>query len=147
CKAEVFPRTDPVAIMLALDGERCVLGRSPHFPPGMYSCLAGFIEPGESIEEAVRRETLEESGISIGRVAYHASQPWPFPHSLMIGCYGEATSFEIDPDRTELEDCRWFSRDEVREMLKRAPGNPDLPAIPPSRAIAHRLISDWVAAG
>lgn len=147
CKAEVFPRTDPVAIMLALDNDRCVLGRSPHFPPGMYSCLAGFIEPGESIEEAVRRETLEESGIRIGRVAYHASQPWPFPHSLMIGCYGEAVSFDIDPDRTELEDCRWFSRDEVREMLTRTPGDPDRPAIPPSRAIAHRLIADWVAAG
>ncbi|PHP69096.1 NAD(+) diphosphatase [Zhengella mangrovi] len=147
CKAETFPRTDPVAIMLAVDGERCVLGRSPHFPPGMYSCLAGFIEAGESIEEAVRRETLEESGIAIGRVAYHASQPWPFPHSLMIGCYGEAVSFDIDPDRTELEDCRWFTRDEVRVMLTRPAGNPDLPAIPPSRAIAHRLIADWVAAG
>ncbi len=146
CRAEHFPRTDPVAIMLAVREDSCLLGRSPHFPPGMYSCLAGFVEPGETIENAVRRETHEESGITIGRVAYHASQPWPFPYSLMIGCYGEAITETIDADRTELEDCRWFSRAEVRDMMSRALGDPDNPACPPSGAIASRLIADWVAA-
>ncbi|MCB1417583.1 MAG: NAD(+) diphosphatase [Notoacmeibacter sp.] len=147
CKSEIFPRTDPVAIMLAVDGDRCLLGRSPHFPPGMYSTLAGFVEPGETIENTVRREVFEESGIRIGRVAYHASQPWPYPHSLMIGCYAEAISDEIDTTIPELEDCRWFTRAEVAEMRTRPPGNPDLPACPPSRAIASRLIGDWVEAG
>ncbi|MEM9105947.1 MAG: NAD(+) diphosphatase, partial [Pseudomonadota bacterium] len=112
CGYMMFPRTDPVVIMLAIDlqSDRCLLGRSPHFPPGMYSCLAGFLEPGETIEDAVRRETHEESGIRIGRVRYHASQPWPMPHTLMIGCYGEATSTDIKIDEREIEDCRWFSR-------------------------------------
>ena len=103
--------------MLAVTRDRCLLGRSPHFIPGMYSALAGFIEPGETIEGAVRRETLEESGIRLGRVVYHASQPWPFPYSLMIGCFGEALNEDISFDGTELEDCRWFGRDEVRAML------------------------------
>ncbi|MDZ7602882.1 MAG: NAD(+) diphosphatase, partial [Hoeflea sp.] len=115
CPHVAFPRTDPVAIMLTIDeaGDRCLLGRSPHFPPGMYSCLAGFIEPGETMEDAVRRETLEESGITVGRVRYHASQPWPMPHSLMIGVYAEAKSLTIVPDTAELEDCRWFDRSET----------------------------------
>ncbi len=117
CNAEHFPRTDPVAIMLAVRGDRCLLGRSPHFPPGMYSALAGFIEPGETIENAVRRETFEEAGIRLGRVAYHASQPWPFPYSLMIGCFGEALNEDIHADMTELEACRWFTRAEVSDML------------------------------
>src|SRR5690606_22572359 len=95
CAAEQFPRTDPVAIMLAVTEDRCLLGRSPHFAPKTYSALAGFIEPGETIEAAVRREVLEESSIRLGRVVYHASQPWPFPYSLMIGCFGEAISEEI----------------------------------------------------
>ena len=103
CGAQHFPRTDPVVIMLAIDagsgGEQALLGRSPRFNPGMYSCLAGFMEPGETIEDAVRRETLEESGIRIGRVRYHASQPWPFPSSLMIGCYAEALSTRDPPRR------------------------------------------------
>ena len=140
CGAEHFPRTDPVAIMLALDGDRCLLGRDRNFPPGIYSCLAGFIEPGETIEDAVRRETIEESGIRIGRVAYHASQPWPFPHSLMIGCYGEAISTELDVDGDELEDCRWFSRDEVRAAMA---GTHDEIGVPPSGAIASHLIGAW----
>jgi len=143
CARESFPRTDPVVIMLTLDeaNGRCLLGRSPHFRPGMYSCLAGFLEPGETIEDAVRRETLEESGIALGRVRYHASQPWPFPHSLMIGCYGEALSHEIRFDGTELEDCRWFSRAEVLEML--AHPADEGPSVPPEGSIAHRLITDW----
>jgi NAD+ diphosphatase len=141
CGAEHFPRTDPVAIMLTVTQDRCLLGRSPHFAPGMFSTLAGFIEPGETIENAVRRETLEESGIRIGRVAYHASQPWPFPYSLMIGCFGEALSEEIQTDLTELEDCRWFSRDEVRAMI--AGAHPDGLLVPPPGAIASHLIRFW----
>ena len=141
CSAEHFPRTDPVAIMLAVREDACLLGRSPHFAPGMYSCLAGFIEPGETIENAVRREILEESGIHVGRVSYHASQPWPFPYSLMIGCFGEAVSETIDADLEELEDCRWFQRDEVRAMLDGTAASGF--GVPPAGAIAHHLIRAW----
>lgn len=145
CGVSLFPRTDPVVIMLALRGGHCLLGRSPHFDRGRYSALAGFLEPGETIEDAVRRETFEESGIRIGRVAYHASQPWPFPHSLMIGCFGEALNEEIDPDTDELEDCRWFSREEVLKALNR---DPDAPfSLPPPGAIASHLIRAWALAG
>ena len=141
CQAEHFPRTDPVAIMLAVTRERCLMGRGRHFAPGMYSCLAGFVEPGETIEAAVRRETLEESGIRIGRVAYHASQPWPFPYSLMIGCFGEALDEDIRRDDAELEDCRWFTRAEVLDMLEgRHTGSI---FVPPATAIAHHLIRYW----
>jgi len=140
CNAELFPRTDPVAIMVAVTPERCLLGRSPHFMPGMYSALAGFIEPGETIENAVRRETFEESGIKIGRVVYHASQPWPFPYSLMIGCFGEALNEDIAFDGKELEDCRWFSREEVRAILA---GTHGTVTCPPRGAIAHHLIRAW----
>lgn len=144
CDNLSFPRTDPVAIMLAIDEsrDRCLLGRSFGFQPGMYSCLAGFIEPGETMENAVRRETFEESGIRIGRVRYHASQPWPVPHSLMIGVLAEATSFEISRDTHELEDCRWFSRMETEAMLATSLG--DAAATPPPGAIAHRLMRDWL---
>jgi NAD+ diphosphatase len=138
CDAQAFPRVDPVAIMLAIDGESCVLARQRRFAPGMYSALAGFIEPGETIEDAVRREVGEEAGIRVGRVAYLSSQPWPFPSSLMIGCHCEALTTELAPDLDELEDCRWFHRDEVRLML--AGRHPDGLAAPPSIAIAHRLI-------
>lgn len=141
CKAEHFPRTDPVAIMLAVTQERCLMGRSPHFPPGMYSCLAGFIEPGETIEDAVRRETFEEAGIRLGRVAYHASQPWPFPYSLMIGCFGEALNEEIVADKTELEDVRWFTRAEVNEIFDGR--SPEGIKTPPRAAIANLLIRTW----
>jgi NAD+ diphosphatase len=141
CGTNVFPRTDPVVIMLAVRGDRCLLGRSPHFPPGWFSTLAGFVEPGETIEDAVRRETLEESGIRIGRVRYHASQPWPFPHSLMIGCHCEALDDEIRHDQDELEDCRWFSRDEVRQML--AGSHPGELKCPPNKAVASLLIRAW----
>lgn len=145
CGAEHFPRTDPVAIMLTVRQDMCLLGRSPHFAPGMYSCLAGFIEPGETIENAVRRETLEESGIRLGRVAYHASQPWPFPHSLMIGCFGEALNDDIAFDGKELEDCRWFGRDEVLTMI--AGAHPDSLGVPPNGAIANHLIRAWAEHG
>ena len=144
CNAEHFPRTDPVAIMLAVTPERCLMGRGRHFAPGMYSCLAGFIEPGETIEAAVRRETFEEAGIRVGRVAYHASQPWPFPYSLMIGCYGEALNDDIVRDAAELEDVRWFSRDEVRAIIEKS--SPEGITMPPPMAIAHHLIRSWADA-
>jgi len=144
CGRDHFPRTDPVVIMLAVRGERCLMGRSPHFAPGVVSCLAGFVEPGETIEAAVRRETREESNIEVGTVAYHASQPWPFPYSLMIGCYGEAMSEEIAMDENELEECRWFSRAEVRQMLEGA--HPGGYRVPPKGAIANTLIRDWALA-
>jgi NAD+ diphosphatase len=142
CKAEHFPRTDPVVIMLASDGDRCLLGRSPRFAPTMWSCLAGYVEPGESIEDAVRRETREEAGITCGRVAYFASQPWPFPTSLMIGCHSEALTREIIVDREELEDARWFSKAEVETMLMRK--HPQGLTTPPPVAIAHHIIRAWV---
>jgi NAD+ diphosphatase len=142
CKTEHFPRTDPVAIMLAVDGERCLLGRSPRFVPTMWSCLAGFIEPGEAIEDAVRRETREEAGIVCGRVIYLASQPWPFPTSLMIGCVAEAISRDIVVDRTELEDARWFTKAEIETMLVRR--HPQGLTTPPPVAIAHHIIRAWV---
>lgn len=143
CGRISFPRTDPVAIMMTIDeaNDRCLLGRGAHFPEGMYSCLAGFVEPAETIEQAVRRETLEESGITIGRVRYHASQPWPMPHQLMIGCYAEALSVEINRDETELADCRWFSRAEVQAMINLETEHVKAPA---NGTIAHRLMSDWL---
>jgi len=145
CNTEHFPRTDPVAIMLTVTRERCLLGRGRHFAPGMYSALAGFIEPGETIEAAVRRETFEEAGITLGRVVYHASQPWPFPYSLMIGCYGEALDETVNRDDAELEDCRWFERAEVLSMLEGS--HPGGIIVPPRMAIAHHLIRFWAEQG
>ena len=139
CDVETFPRVDPVVIMLAVDGDSCLLGRQARFAPGMYSALAGFLEPGETIEEAVRREVKEEAGIIIGRVAYHSSQAWPFPSSLMIGCHAEALSAEVVRDAAELEHCRWFDRREVRLML--AGEHPDGLKAPFPMAIAHHLIA------
>jgi NAD+ diphosphatase len=142
CKAEHFPRTDPVVIMLAVDGARCLLGRSPRFVPTMWSCLAGFVEPGESIEDAVHRETREEAGIACGRVTYFRSQPWPFPTSLMIGCHAEAVTYDVVVDRDELEDARWFSKDEVIAMLLRR--HPQGLTTPPPVAIAYHIIRAWL---
>ena len=142
CKAQHFPRTDPVVIMLPVAEGRCVLGRSHRFVRGMWSCLAGFMEPGETIEEAVRRETREECGIMCGRVTYFASQPWPFPSSLMIGCHTEALSRDIVIDRAELDDARWFTREEVASMLLRC--HPDDLTTPPEVAIAYHIIRAWV---
>jgi NAD+ diphosphatase len=138
CSAQHFPRTDPVVIMLVIDGERCLVGRQPRFNPGMYSALAGFIEPGETVEAAVRREVAEEAGIAVGAVAYHASQPWPFPASLMIGCFGHALSRDIVVDVTELEDARWITRAEVRAMFAGAHADGLVPPAP--IAIAHHLM-------
>ncbi len=143
CGAEHFPRTDPVVIMLATRGDRCLLGRQPKFPPGFYSALAGFVEPGESIEEAVRREVMEEAGVKVGAVTYHAAQPWPFPSSLMIGCFAEATSEAITVDGDELDDARWFDKATIAAALE---GRiPDL-VMPPPLAIAHHLVKAWVGA-
>jgi NAD+ diphosphatase len=142
CAAQHFPRTDPVVIMLATAGNECLLGRSRRFIPHMWSCLAGFVEPGETIEQAVRRETLEEAGIRCGRVSYFASQPWPFPMSLMIGCHAEALNRDITIDPHELEDARWFSRDEIAAMLMRR--HPDGLTTPPPVAIAHHIIRAWI---
>jgi NAD+ diphosphatase len=131
--------------MLPIEGERCVLGRSHRFQPGMWSCLAGFVEPGETIEEAVRRETHEETGIVCGRVAYFASQPWPFPTSLMIGCHAEARSSEIAIEATELADARWFAREEVASML--AQSHPLGLTAPQPHAIAYHIIREWIERG
>jgi len=144
CGAQHFPRTDPVVIMLATRGDKCLLGRQPRFVPNVYSCLAGFVEPGETIEAAVRRETFEEAGVPVGAVRYVLSQPWPFPMSIMIGCVAEALADALTIDRDELEDARWFTRDEVRLMLERK--HPDGLTCPPPIAIAHHLLRDWAFA-
>jgi len=145
CKTEHFPRTDPVVIMLAIAGERCVLGRSPRFPKTMWSCLAGFAEPGESIEEAVRREVQEEVGLTCAWVKYFASQPWPFPSSLMIGCHAEALTEKIVIDHSEIEEARWFDREELKLMLTRK--HPQGLTAPPAIAIAHHIIRAFVENG
>ncbi|MBU2868131.1 NAD(+) diphosphatase [Pacificibacter marinus] len=142
CGTSHFPRTDPVVIMLITHGNSVLLGRSPHFTPGMYSLLAGFVEPGEPIEAAVRREVMEEAGIPVGDVSYMASQPWPFPASLMIGCRGTALSRDITIDENELEDALWLTKEECAEVM--AGTHPD---ILPARegAIAHFLLTKWLA--
>jgi NAD+ diphosphatase len=145
CKTHHFPRTDPVVIMLAVDGERCLLGRQARFPKKMYSALAGFLEPGESIEEAVRREIHEEAGIACGLVGYVASQPWPFPASLMIGCLARAKTRELRIDGQELEDARWFERDEVRAMFEKR--HPEGLLAPNPMAIAHHILRFWLDGG
>jgi NAD+ diphosphatase len=142
CKAEHFPRTDPVVIMLVTSGEKCLLGRQKQFLPGMYSCLAGFVEAAETIEDAVRREIFEESAIRCTDVSYYMTQPWPYPSSLMIGCTARALNEDIIVDRTELEDARWFDREEARLMLTRK--HPDGLAGPHPFAIAHHLLGRWV---
>lgn len=145
CGAQHFPRTDPVAIMLSVRGENCLLARQPRFQPGMFSCLAGFVEPGETMEDAVRRETLEEAGIRTGRVRYLATQSWPFPSSLMIGCLAEALNEEIVLEVAELEDGRWFSRAEAVSMLRKQ--HPDGLCCPPRMAIANTLLWAWAVDG
>jgi NAD+ diphosphatase len=143
CKAQHFPRTDPVVIMLAHRGDMCLLGRQARFLPGVYSALAGFMEPGETIEEAVRREVREEAGVRVGRVRYHSTQPWPYPSSLMIGCLAEAETEEIKPDEDELEEARWFTRGEARAMLTNWRGTEGY-RLPAPMAIAHQITKAWV---
>lgn len=143
CGAHHFPRTDPVAIMVVHDGDRCLLGRSSRRGSGAYSALAGFVDQGESIEEAVRREVLEEASIRVGEVRYHSSQPWPYPSSLMIGCIAEALSTDIEIDDEELDDVRWFERDAVLAALA-DPHTPDQTIrLPGPIAIAHHLLKAW----
>jgi NAD+ diphosphatase len=142
CKAEHFPRTDPVVIMLVTSGDKCLLGRQKQFPAAMWSCLAGFVEVAETVEDAVRREIFEESGIRCTDVNYYMTQPWPYPSSLMIGCAARATNEDIVVDHTELEDARWFDRAEATLMLKRE--HPGGVGGPPPLAIAHHLLGRWL---
>lgn len=141
CKAEHFPRVNPVVIMLATSGDKCLLGRGRNFPKGMFSALAGFLEPGETIEEAVARELFEEAGVRIKSVRYHSTQPWPWPSQLMIGCFAEAESEEIAVDEHELAEARWVDRATIRATL--AGEGPKDFWVPPKLAIAHQLVKAW----
>ena len=146
CRASHYPRSDPVTIMLVVRGERALLGRNKRRPGRRFSCLAGFMEPGETPEEAVRREVWEESGIKIGRVKYLAAQPWPFPSTLMMGFLAEGISEEITIDPEEIAEARWFEREEIREMVVRAATGEDDPeqvSLPQPLAIAHHLCRRW----
>ena len=146
CKASHYPRSDPVTIMLVVRGERALLGRNRRRPGNRFSCLAGFMEPGETLEEGVRREVHEESGIEVGRVRYLACQPWPFPSSLMMGFLCEGLTEEITVDPEEIAEARWFPREEIRAMVERAVTGPDDPtqlSIPGPVAIAHHLCRRW----
>ncbi|UYV37117.1 NAD(+) diphosphatase [Rhodobacteraceae bacterium D3-12] len=142
CNTPHFPRTDPVVIMLITHGNRVLMGRSPGWPEGMYSLLAGFVEPGETMEAAVRREVLEETNVKVGEVGYLASQPWPYPSSLMFGCWGEAISEEIEIDPVEIEHAAWFTREEMTDAFAGRH-----PVLKPARkgAIAHFLLWNWLA--
>ena len=135
CGREVFPRVDPAIIVLVSDGDRCLLGRQPGWPEGRYSTIAGFAEPGESLEDAVRREVFEETNVRIDRVRYHSSQPWPFPSSLMLGFFATAATTEIRLNDGELEDAQWFTRKELRSGF---------PKLPFRISIARRLVDDWL---
>jgi NAD+ diphosphatase len=137
CAAEIFPRTDPAVIMLVCDGDWCLLGRQARWPPRVFSALAGFVEPGESLEDAVRREVMEEAGVAITACEYHSSQPWPFPSSIMLGFWATARRGEVAVDGSELEEARWLHRDQVLAQEVR---------LPPKLSIARRLIDDWLRA-
>lgn len=141
CQGEHFPRVDPVAIMLVIRQGHCLMGRQRRFPPGMYSALAGFVEQGESLEDCVAREVMEEAGVAVSDVCYVMSQPWPFPSSLMLGCLARTDMADLRPDTEELEDLRWFARDQVVAMLL---GQDADFFVPPPLAIAHHLLKVWV---
>ncbi len=144
CKTEHFPRTDPVVIMLAAKGDRCLLGRQAVWPKHMYSALAGFLEPGETIEEACARELFEEAALRTRSVRYHSTQPWPYPSTLMIGLIAEVENDDAVADQAELEEVRWFTRDEARAMLR---GDLTDAKAPPPLAIAHQIIKAWAEEG
>jgi NAD+ diphosphatase len=144
CGAEHFPRTDPVVIMLPLFEDSCLMGHNKRFPGALFSAFAGFVEPGETAEEAVRRELQEEVNLRVGAVRYHASQPWPFPSSLMIGCYAQALSRDFIIDGHEIAEARWLTRTEARTRLT-GEVQDDSMVLPVSIAIAHHLIRDWAA--
>jgi len=141
CGQNHFPRSDPAVIMLITYEDRCLLGHEPRFPDNMYSVLAGFVEPGDDIETAVRREIMEEVGVRVGRVDYVGSQPWPFPHSLMVGCWGQALDADLTPDPVEITDARWFSREDVQAMM-RGEHSEGL-WVPPPISISHSLIRGY----
>lgn len=140
CAAEHYPRVNPVVIMLVADGERVLLGRGPNMPPGFLSALAGFVEPGESLEEAVRREIAEEAGITVGEMRYVASQPWPFPSSLMLGFHADAATTAITIDPNEIEEARWVT---AADLVAAFRGEADF-HLPPPLAIAHHLVVRWL---
>ncbi len=142
CQAVQWPRTDPAVIMLVVDGDRALLGRQKIWPPRMYSTLAGFVEPGESLEDAVARETWEEAAIRVGKVRYHCSQPWPFPRSVMIGFHAQYHSGEVTPHATEMDDARWFDRQTLLDSRKM--GMRGDPMIPPKVTIARALLDAWL---
>lgn len=142
CGADHFPRTDPAVIMLVHDGDRAVLGRQKVWPPGMFSTLAGFLEPGESLEDTVAREVFEEVGLRVDDVRYSSSQPWPFPASIMLGFHARATTFDLHPHPEEMDDAQWFTREQLDEA--RAMGRRGHPMIPPPMTIARRLIDEWI---
>lgn len=142
CSGQHFPRTDPCVIMLITQGDKALLGRPPRLAEGIFTTLAGFMEPGETIEQAVRRETMEEASIVVGDVKLVSNQPWPFPANLMLGCVGDALSTEITIEDDELEACRWCDRAEIRQMISGTHPNGD--RIPPSISIAYELIMSWV---
>lgn len=138
CSADHFPRTDPVVIIIVRSGDDVLLGRQSSWPMGRYSALAGFMEPGETIEEAARREVFEETGIRVGDIRYVASQPWPYPSSLMIGLIGEALNRDIVIDEKEIEQARWFGKAEAQAMLDER--HPEALSVPPPMAIAHKIL-------
>ncbi|MBV9548206.1 MAG: NAD(+) diphosphatase [Alphaproteobacteria bacterium] len=142
CGAEHFPRTDPVVIMLPIFGDECLVGRNVRFVNGLFSAFAGFVEPGETLEEAVKRELKEEAALAVARVRYSRSQPWPFPSSLMLGCYAEALSKDFTIDGSEIAEARWVRKDQARRWLKEEVL--DEMRVPAVIAIAHHLIRDWV---
>ncbi|MFZ4601386.1 MAG: NAD(+) diphosphatase [Caulobacterales bacterium] len=146
CEGEHFPRVDPVVIMVPVHGDRCCLGRQKRFPPGMYSALAGFVEPGESLEEACAREIFEEVGLRATAVRYHSSQPWPFPSSMMIGLIADVTDDVVTLDKDEIDEAVWLTKEEARQALAGGlKGDAGMIWAPPPLAIAHQILKAWAS--